>query len=104
MVRLLTFFHFIITRKVGIRKWPLLPIRSLPPTLSVFPFSFKQDFIMKTKIFVFSILVLALPSCESLDLNPLSQGSSETWNSNPEEIEMSLNGIYRGPFWTPDDE
>ncbi len=59
---------------------------------------------MKTKIFVFSILTLTLVSCDSLDLNPLSQGSSETWNSNTEEIEMSLNGIYRRAFWTSDDE
>ncbi len=59
---------------------------------------------MKTKIFVFSILALNLVSCDSLNLNPLSQGSSETWNSNAEEIEMSLSGIYRSAFWTRDDE
>lgn len=59
---------------------------------------------MKTKIFVYTVLTFLLASCQSLDLNPLSQGSSETWNSNAEEIEMSLNGIYRGAFWTEDDE
>ncbi len=59
---------------------------------------------MKTKILAYSILTLILVSCDSLDLNPLSQGSSETWNSNSEEIEMSLNGLYKHAFWSADDD
>jgi hypothetical protein len=59
---------------------------------------------MKLNILSFCTIVLALVSCDSLDLNPLSQGSSETWNSNAEEIEMSLNGIYKDAFWMTDDD
>jgi len=39
-----------------------------------------------------------------LDLNPLSDGSSESWNSNAEEIEMSLNGLYKEVFWMSDND
>lgn len=42
--------------------------------------------------------------CAKLDLNPLSQGSSETWNSNAEEMEMSLNGLYKHDFWMLDED
>ncbi|MDR2271519.1 MAG: RagB/SusD family nutrient uptake outer membrane protein [Sphingobacterium sp.] len=45
---------------------------------------------------------ILLQSCHSLDLNPLSDGSSETWNSTPEELEMSLNGLYKQVFWKKD--
>ena len=40
--------------------------------------------------------------CGKLDLNPLSDGSSETWNSTADEIEMSLNGFYKLVFWPED--
>ena len=43
-------------------------------------------------------------SCQSLDLNPLSQGSSETWNSTPEELEMSVNDLYKLTFWKKDND
>lgn len=43
-------------------------------------------------------------SCQSLDLNPLSQGSSETWNSTPEELEMSVNDLYKLVFWKKDND
>ena len=59
---------------------------------------------MKTRIFVYLLFSLIMVSCGSLDLNPLSQGSSETWNSNAEEIEMSLNGLYRDAFWMTDND
>ncbi|MEN5434973.1 RagB/SusD family nutrient uptake outer membrane protein [Sphingobacterium faecium] len=45
---------------------------------------------------------ILLQGCHSLDLNPLSDGSSETWNSTPEELEMSLNGLYKEVFWKKD--
>ncbi|QIH33622.1 RagB/SusD family nutrient uptake outer membrane protein [Sphingobacterium sp. DR205] len=45
---------------------------------------------------------ILLQGCHSLDLNPLSDGSSETWNSTPEELEMSLNGLYKQVFWKKD--
>ncbi|HWV70943.1 MAG TPA: RagB/SusD family nutrient uptake outer membrane protein [Pseudosphingobacterium sp.] len=50
------------------------------------------------------IALLFMGSCGKLDLNPLSQGSSETWNSTPEEIEMSLNGLYKVDFWMTDQD
>lgn len=56
---------------------------------------------MKSLVF-FAIACLLITSCGSLDLHPLSDGSSETWNSNAEEIEMSLNGLYKIVFWTKD--
>lgn len=59
---------------------------------------------MKTRIFIYLLFSLAMASCGSLDLNPLSQGSSETWNSNAEEIEMSLNGLYKDAFWMTDND
>ncbi len=59
---------------------------------------------MKTKIFAYCLITVILVSCGSLDLNPLSQGSSETWNSNAEEIEMSLNGLYKDAFWMVDSD
>ncbi|GAA4807104.1 RagB/SusD family nutrient uptake outer membrane protein [Olivibacter ginsenosidimutans] len=37
-------------------------------------------------------------------MNPLSKGSSETWNSVPEEIDMSLNGLYKAVFWPVDQD
>lgn len=55
-----------------------------------------------------TLLVLALgalvfvSSCDTLNLNPLSYGSSETWNSDASEIQMSLNGLYKDAFWPVD--
>lgn len=59
---------------------------------------------MKTKILTFCFTAILCASCGTLDLNPLSQGSSETWNSNAEEIEMSLNGLYKDAFWMKDED
>jgi len=56
------------------------------------------------KIIITTIAIALLSSCESLDLNPLSQGSSETWNSDAAELEMSLNGLYKGVFWKKDQD
>ena len=39
-----------------------------------------------------------LMSCVDLNLNPLSEGSSENWYSSQAEIEMSLNDFYRTDF------
>lgn len=59
--------------------------------------------IMKSlrNIFVM-ILSLTVWSCSDLDLNPLSEGSSETWFSNDVEINMSLNDLYKPAFWPVD--
>ncbi|QNL48174.1 RagB/SusD family nutrient uptake outer membrane protein [Olivibacter sp. SDN3] len=58
---------------------------------------------IKRKIYGFITVGLLLSSCSKLDLNPLSQGSSETWNATVEEINMSLNGLYKHVFWPADD-
>lgn len=54
------------------------------------------------RITLYLSLALALTSCQKLDLNPLSQGSSETWNSNADELVMSLNDLYREALWIKD--
>lgn len=48
--------------------------------------------------------LLALTACDKLDLNPLSNGSSETWYSTASEIDMSLNGLYKDAFWPADND
>ncbi|KPL11835.1 MAG: starch-binding protein [Bacteroides sp. SM23_62] len=54
---------------------------------------------MKKYLILLTVIFLALTACESLDLNPLSEGSSETWFSTREEIRMALNDLYRQDFW-----
>lgn len=54
------------------------------------------------KIFLALSMSLAFPGCSDLDLNPLSEGSSENWNSNDVEINMSLNDLYKSAFWPVD--
>ena len=41
----------------------------------------------------------ALTACVDLDLAPLSEGSSETWYSTQQELEMSVNDFYRTDFF-----
>lgn len=57
---------------------------------------------------IFAILslgcCLALNSCNDLDLNPLSEGSSENWYSSETEIEMAVKDFYRDDFWPLDNE
>ncbi|WP_343702058.1 RagB/SusD family nutrient uptake outer membrane protein [Chitinophaga sp.] len=60
---------------------------------------------MKQRISIaFISFLFFMSSCGSLDLNPLSDGSGETWNSTPEEIVMSLNGLYKDAFWMVDSD
>jgi len=59
---------------------------------------------MKQLTLIAGITCMLFSACGSLDLNPLSDGSSETWNSNAEEIEMSLNGLYKINFWMKDSD
>ncbi|MBQ0149798.1 MAG: RagB/SusD family nutrient uptake outer membrane protein [Bacteroidales bacterium] len=42
---------------------------------------------------------LAFNSCVELDLNPLSEPSSDNWYSTKEEIVMALNDLYRTAFF-----
>ena len=55
----------------------------------------------KYSIIILFGLILSV-SCTDLDLNPLSEGSSENWYSTAEEIEMSLNGLFDLNLWQMD--
>ena len=57
---------------------------------------------MKKYLISLIIIFLAITACEDLNLNPLSEGSSETWFSTKDEIRMSVNDLYRHAFWVPD--
>ena len=39
------------------------------------------------------VVVCGLGACANLDINPLSEGSSENWYSDETEIQMSLNDL-----------
>ena len=57
----------------------------------------------KISIFAISMVsALMLSSCVDLNLNPLSEGSSDNWYSSQSEIEMSLNDFYRTDFFPID--
>lgn len=52
-------------------------------------------------------VILLVCSCANLDLNPLSEPSSDTWYKTPQEVRISLNDFYRSAwygmesgFWT----
>lgn len=53
-------------------------------------------------IYLFGFLLFG--SCAELDVNPLSEGSSENWYSNETEVTMALNDLYREVFWFSDDD
>lgn len=43
-------------------------------------------------------MAVGLTACADLDLNPLSEGSSENWYHDATEIEMALNDLWRPDF------
>ena len=49
-------------------------------------------------IFAFAALTLAV-GCVDLDRNPLSEGSSENWFSNEQEVVLALNALYNPALW-----
>jgi hypothetical protein len=51
------------------------------------------------KYILFVTAMFFLVSCHDMDLNPLAEGSTETWYSTETEIVMSINDLYRNPFW-----
>ena len=55
------------------------------------------------RFIICAVSFFALTSCVNLDLNPLSEGSSENWYSSQQEIEMSVNDFYRTDFFPIDD-
>ena len=54
---------------------------------------------MKIKALIFFLTGFILFSCNDLDLNPLSEGSSENWNTNASELDMSVAYLYDIDFW-----
>jgi starch-binding outer membrane protein, SusD/RagB family len=59
---------------------------------------------MKIRV-IYLIFVLAFSTaCNDLNLNPLSEGSSENWYSNETEINMAVNDLYRDVFWPVEDD
>jgi starch-binding outer membrane protein, SusD/RagB family len=59
---------------------------------------------MKIRIVILLSVLLAFSSCQDLDLNPLSEGSTETWYSTETEIRMALNDLFRPVFWPRDND
>lgn len=48
------------------------------------------------------VIALSINACADLDLNPLSEGSSENWYRDETEIEMALNDLLRPDFFPID--
>lgn len=54
------------------------------------------------KKFILSTIMgtlLFLTGCQNLDLNPLSEASTENWYTNEQEIKMAVNDLYRASLW-----
>lgn len=45
-------------------------------------------------------ILLFMVSCNELDLNPLSQASTDNWYLNEDQIEKSINYLYLYKFWS----
>ncbi len=54
---------------------------------------------MKKTIISFIAGVFVVSGCVDLNLNPLTDGSSENWFSNAQEVEMALNELYGENYW-----
>lgn len=50
-------------------------------------------------IITLGITGMILSACVDLDLQPLSEASSETWFTDRTQVEMSLNTLYLHQFW-----
>ena len=57
---------------------------------------------MKSKIIIIAIVGFLIAGCNKLDLNPLSEGSSENWYSNESEVEMAVASLYNIMYWESD--
>lgn len=55
---------------------------------------------MRAFIVIFCIFLV---SCVDLDLDPASQPATGSWYQTPEQIEMSLNDLYRHYVWALED-
>ena len=57
----------------------------------------------KINKYLFSgIIAVSMTACADLDLNPLSEGSSENWYHDETEIEMAINDWWRPDFFPID--
>src|SRR5690606_14021687 len=56
------------------------------------------------KIILYILTGLLFASCSKLDLQPLSEGSSENWYSTETEFEMAVNDLFREVFWPRDND
>ena len=56
------------------------------------------------KIIIYILTGLLFTGCSKLDLQPLSQGSSENWYSTETEFEMAVNDLFREVFWPRDND
>jgi hypothetical protein len=59
---------------------------------------------MKLYTYILLLGLLVTSACTDLDINPLSEGSSENWYSNESEIVMGINGLYKSAFWSTPSE
>jgi hypothetical protein len=50
------------------------------------------------QFFIYAVLLLTT-ACSKLDLNPLSEGSSETWYTNEDELNMACAYLFKSDFW-----
>lgn len=57
-----------------------------------------------TKYLKYLLVGVLLTGCSKLDLNPLSQGSSETWYTTETEFQMAVNDLFRLVFWERDND
>jgi len=51
------------------------------------------------KYIILGVAGTVLLSCNNLDLQPLSQASTESWFTDKTQVEMSLNTLYLHQFW-----
>lgn len=51
------------------------------------------------KLSIILVSTLLLSGCVKLDLNPLSEGSTQNWYSDETQFELSLNDLYRPYLW-----
>lgn len=54
---------------------------------------------MKRKLILYFTIGLIIVSCNKMDLNPLSEGSSETWYSNESELQMAVAELFKIDYW-----
>lgn len=60
---------------------------------------------MKNKVNILILLaVLQFSSCVSLDLNPLDEASSDNWYSDTDDVQLSLNDLYRSYLYVVEAE